>query len=76
MNPGYNNTPSHGVSRALGRLNPKQAAEMNEHLRKQGVTSAEFQVGTGYGTWSDKKGRDALLKFHDAIDNDGINRKD
>jgi hypothetical protein len=73
--PGHNNTPSKGESLALGCF-PKQAKEFNEHLRKLGVTSAEFDPRTGYAKWEDKKGRDALLRWHDAIDNDGIHRKD
>ena len=72
--PGHNNTPSKGVSLALGCL-PKQAKELNEQLRRHGVTSAEFDPRTGYAQWTDKRGRDALLKMNDAIDNDGMNRR-
>jgi hypothetical protein len=73
--PGHNNTPSKGVSLALGIM-PKQAAEGNAELRRHGITSAEFDPKTGLAHWSDKRGRDALLRLHNAIDNDGAHRKD
>lgn len=64
------NTLSEGQSVALGRL-PKHAVEETERLRKQmGVTSAYFDPKTGNAVWTDKRGRDALIQFSNAIDTD------
>jgi hypothetical protein len=64
---GRKNTSQRGVSLSLGRL-PKHAAEMNEALKKMGVTSAHIDPKTGYAHWEDKNGRNALLKISGAID--------
>lgn len=66
-----NNTPSQGESVALGCF-AKDAAQATEFLRKRyGVTSAHFDPKTGKAVWSDKNGRNALLKYHNAIDTQG-----
>lgn len=65
-----NNTPSRGESIALGRL-PKHAIAETEKLRRlTGTTSAHFDPKTGNAVWTDKNGRNALLKFNGAIDTD------
>jgi hypothetical protein len=71
---GYNNTPSKGVSRSLGVF-PRDIATGNAWLRRHGITSAWFDL-QGLAHWSDKNGQKALLRYHDAIDTDGENRKD
>ena len=63
------NTSERGESIALGRLQ-KHAAEMNETLRKMGVTSAYIDPKTGNAKWEDKNGRNALLRLSGAIDRD------
>jgi hypothetical protein len=66
-----NNTPSNGESVALGCFK-KDAIQATEFLRKRyGVTSAHFDPATGKAVWSDKNGRNALLKYHSAIDTQG-----
>jgi hypothetical protein len=63
-----NNTPSRGESIALGRL-PKHAIEATEQLRSlTGVTSAHFDPKTGNAVWTDRNGRNALLRYNNAID--------
>ncbi len=63
-----NNTPSKGESVALG-VSPGQAAAANEFIRKRyGVTSVGFDPRTGNAVWSDRNGRNALMKYHGAID--------
>jgi hypothetical protein len=63
-----NNTPSNGRSVAIGCFK-KDAEQATEQLRKRyGVTSAHFDPKTGEAVWSDKNGRNAILKYHGAID--------
>lgn len=63
-----NNTPSNGQSIALGRL-PKHAIQATEELRRlTGTTSAHFDPKTGNAVWTDKNGRNALLRYNGAID--------
>lgn len=65
------NTPSNGRSVAIGCFK-KDAEQATEHLRKRyGVTSAHFDPKTGEAVWSDRNGRNAILKYHGAIDSQG-----
>ena len=63
-------TRHEGESVKLGRL-PKHSKEATERLRHlYGVTSAGFDPKTGNAVWTDLRGRNALIRFSGAIDED------